>query len=111
MFSVRSFWGWFLLLSFALLAPVALPAGGASRNKDLLSNDASIGPMLAGSSCELRAYPSIAEPPLRTIQAGTPIRILRLWHDQDGVDWLHVQISSFRSLDQVPSVNRGWISV
>ncbi len=103
--------GFFLLLSFALLAPIALPAGGASRKKDLLSIDDCTGPMLLGSSCKLRAFPSIEGTPVRSIQPGTPIRVLRIWHDQFGSDWLHIQISSIRAIEDIKSANRGWISV
>ena len=111
MFSFKSFFGFFLLLSFAFLTPIDLPAGGTSRKKDLISYDDCPGPILAGKYCELRAYPSIDVKPIRTIQAGTPIRILRIWHDQSGSDWLHIQISSLEAVEDIKLVNRGWISL
>ncbi len=110
MFSFKTFLGFFLLLSFAFLAPIDLPAGGSTRKIDFLSCDDFLGHIVVGKYCKLRAYPSIAVNPLRIIQAGTPIRILRVWHDKSGADWLHVQVSSFDAAHDIQSVNRGWIS-
>tara|TARA_Y100001968_G_scaffold140343_1_gene128373 strand:+ start:141 stop:476 length:336 start_codon:yes stop_codon:yes gene_type:complete len=111
MFSVKSFFGFFLLLSFAFLAPIDLPAGGSSRKRDFVTLDDCIGTIFIGKSCKLRAYPSMQENSLRTIDTGTPIHILRIWHDQSGSDWLHIQISSINAIEDIKLVNRGWIGV
>ena len=111
MFSFKSFFGFFLLLSFAFLAPIDLPAGGSSRKQDLLSFNDCIGSVFAGKHCELRSYPSLKVNPIRTIQVSTPIRILRLWHDQSGSDWLHIEITSLTAFEDIKSLNRGWISI
>ncbi|MED5562389.1 MAG: SH3 domain-containing protein, partial [Cyanobacteriota bacterium] len=48
-------WGW--VLGVALLAPADLPAGGAERRQPEIRRSDRSGPLLAGTSCELRVSP------------------------------------------------------
>tara|TARA_Y100001968_G_C19200340_1_gene639647 strand:- start:512 stop:847 length:336 start_codon:yes stop_codon:yes gene_type:complete len=111
MSSISSLLGWALLLSFALLGPVALPAGGASLSRNSLRRSEESGPHFAGDCCELRASPSSKAPSLRIIRAGTPLRVLRKWHGVNGNYWIQVQILSFNLEKLGDSATRGWVSI
>tara|TARA_Y100001968_G_scaffold314434_1_gene339782 strand:- start:22351 stop:22686 length:336 start_codon:yes stop_codon:yes gene_type:complete len=111
MSSLSSLLGWSLLLSFALLGPVTLPAGGASLSRNFLRRSEEGGPVFAGTLCQLRSSPSSDAPALRIIPAGTPVRVLRRWQGPEGNEWFQVQILSFDFDQLVGSVTRGWVNV
>ena len=103
--------GWGLLLSFALLGPVALPAGGGSIFKEVIRRSEERSPIFAGDSCALRASPSANAPSLRIIQPGTPLRVLRFWQSPEGINWIQIQIVSLDFAEVVGSASRGWVNV
>ena len=83
-------WSW--LLSVALLAPAALPAGGADRRQPQLRRRAEGDQRLhTDSSAELHLSPVTMAPVLRNLAEGTQLRVLRRWTSDDGRDWFHVQ--------------------
>ena len=94
MSSIKSLLGWSLLLAFALLAPVSLPAGGGNQTQGKIRRSDETMPIFAGENCQLKTSPSVDAPSLRVIQAGTPIRVLRIWQGPDGNNWLQVKIVS-----------------
>ena len=111
MSSIRSLIGWGLLLSFALLGPVSLPAGGGSLSRNFVRRSEESAPHFAGDLCELRVSPNADSTSLRVIPAGTPLRVLRSWHSSDGHYWLQVQVLSFHFDELLGSVTRGWVHV
>ena len=108
---MRSILGWGLLLSFALLAPVSLPAGGISQSNLAIKRLNDRDSRFAGNKCYLRASPSLDSPSLRTLCAGTPIRVLRIWHAPDGGHWVQVKLISINFTGVIGSVTRGWVNV
>ena len=84
-------WSW--LLGVALMAPAALPAGGADRRQPQPRRRAVSGPLHTATDQPLRLSPLAMAPRLRTLKAGTTLRLLRRWSAADGQDWLHVQTS------------------
>ena len=111
MSSIRSLFGWGLLLSFALFAPISLPAGGSSQSDRSIRRKYDHGPILAGDNCCLRVSPSVDSASLRTLQVGTPISILRIWNSPEGDYWLQVKLNSLEFVDVIGSASRGWINV
>lgn len=79
-------WSW--LLGVALLAPAALPAGGAERRQPEVRRRDGSGPLISGDHDCLHAAPSVSAPSLRSLDLGTPLRVLRRWRSADGQDWL-----------------------
>ena len=95
-------WSW--LLTVALLAPAALPAGGGERRLPQVRRRASggSGPMHTADSCSLRLSPMVVAPRLGRLHGGTPLRLLHHWAGDDGLDWLYVQ-------ELTGSSRRGWL--
>ncbi len=94
-------WSW--LLTVALLAPAALPAGGADRHQPQVRRRAgNSGPMHTSSDADLRHSPIAMAPALHTLTAGTSFRLLRRWSSADGDDWLYVQ-------ELAGEARRGWL--
>ena len=89
-------------MGVALMAPAALPAGGADRRQPQPRRREASGPLHMSSEQPLHFSPLEVAPRLRTIKAGSSLRLLRRWSAADGQDWLHVQMLSG---DQ----RRGWL--
>ena len=109
---MRFFLHWGCLLIIALVAPIALPAGGGDKRKVeveyLKAKDLSF----AGDSCFLLSSPFLSSPSVCEIKLGTPIRIIRLWENEHGERWLQVEKSTMNFIDQkTNSANRGWLNV
>ena len=100
-------WSW--LLGVALLAPTALPAGGAERRQPEVRRRDSTGPLLSGSEDLLQASPHVSAPALRQLDLGTPLRVLRRWRCADGEEWFQVQVASTAGTDDPTQVQRGWV--
>ena len=102
-------WGW--VLGIALFLPVALPAGGASKAANICELDSHYSSFMAGHSCVLHSSPSDFATSLRTVEIGTPLKVLRNWQTSNGEEWLQVQINTNRLIEFSCSVTRGWINV
>ena len=102
-------WSW--VLGIALFFPVALPAGGGERNQPEISGMESRRSFFTGNNCFLKASPSALAPSLRSLQVGTPIRVLSRWQSVDGQEWLRIQIASSEIFESSSLVRRGWINV
>ena len=95
-------WSW--LLGVALMAPAALPAGGADRRQPQPRRRAVSGLLHTSFDQPLRLSPLAVAPRLSTLKAGSSLRLLRRWSSADGQDWLHVQTLSGEQ-------HRGWLRV
>ena len=93
-------WSW--LLGVALMAPAALPAGGADRRQPQPRRRLASGPLHTTSDQPLHLSPLEVAPRLHTLKAGSSLRLLRRWSADDGQDWLHVQTLSGEQ-------RRGWL--
>ena len=92
-------WSW--LLGVALMAPAALPAGGADARQPQVRRRSGDGPVHTAMDVPLQLSPLAVAPRLRTLPVGTPLRLLRRWSAEDGGEWLQVQ-------PLVGDERRGW---
>lgn len=100
-------WRWAALLGFALMAPAALPAGGADRRSpDLRRRESRREPLISIATTSLRSAPRRQAPVLARFESGEPLRVLRHWLDPEGVRWLRVEVGGPASAR--PS--RGWLA-
>ena len=93
------------LLGFALLAPAALPAGGAERRlPEVRRRQSPADPLLAGSTVGLRCAPETRAPVLARLESDVPVRVLRRWLAPDGRLWLRVSSAAATGRPA-----RGWL--
>ena len=93
----------------ALLAPVALPAGGADLVPPQICRLEESRNHFAGENCVLRVTPLEDSPKLHSLKLGTPVRILRFWSSSNGHSWIQIEIASIEALQVVGLPRRGWI--
>ncbi|WP_269621970.1 SH3 domain-containing protein [Prochlorococcus marinus] len=109
---MSSIFRWGCLLIFALIAPIALPAGGGNRSKiEIIQSQRFEEIFFANESCILFSDPSLISKPLREIQPGTPVKVVRVWVNESGQNWMHVKLATPDFIEIPSSVIRGWISV
>jgi hypothetical protein len=93
-------WRWAALLGFALITPVALPAGGGDRRAPELRRRTAGDPLLSTRTVALRVAPEQRAPALQQLGSGEPLRVVRSWRARSGQRWLQVQTAD----------RRGWMA-
>ena len=99
----------FCLITFALIAPITLPAGGIQKSfnqNNFLSNTNEI---ILSSSTLLYSYPEVHSKELLVLDIGTNLSVLRNWKVSESEIWIRVQLSSNQFLDDPSKVTKGWI--
>jgi hypothetical protein len=85
-------WRWAWVLGFALIAPAALPAGGADRRQPAVRRRLAAEPLLVADSVALRSAPRRHAPALVALQPGEPLRLLRRQQRFPSLEALTAQI-------------------
>ncbi len=101
MFARPSF-PWIVVLFFALVGPVNLPAAGVELKYPQLRRRKPGEPLLAGSLDCLRISPHRDSPIVAgRLNVGQPMDVLGVWEEAQGRLWLHVKLLG----------RKGWICV
>ena len=107
---IKDFLKNFCLITFALIGPVTLPAGGIQRSLNELSllNSKE---MILVTNCSLYTYPHNNSKKLMVINAGSSLSILRKWQEKNRDVWVRVEIATNRLIDNPNKTTRGWIRI
>ena len=84
----------FCLITFALIAPITLPAGGIQKslNQNKLPN--STNEIILSSNTFLFACPEIYSKELLVLDVGTTLSLLRNWKVSKNETWVRVELAS-----------------
>ena len=99
------------LISFALFAPIYLPAGGIQKNLNNLSCFNKTKEIVLDSNCSIYIIPDIYSKKLRYLKTGSSLVILRDWISSNNDKWFRVKISNNIFLDNANQPMRGWIKL
>ena len=101
----------FCLITFALIAPITLPAGGIQKslNQNKFSN--SINEIILSSNTSLYSFPEIHDKELLVLDIGTTLSVLRYWKDSERKIWVRVELASNKFLDDPNKILKGWIKM
>jgi len=101
----------FCLITFALIAPITLPAGGIqkslSQNK-FFNNTKEI---ILCSNTSLYSFPKINAKELLVLDVGTTLSVLQNWKVSKSETWVRVELASNKFLDDPNRVLKGWIKM
>ena len=104
--------GWGCLLIIALVAPIALPAGGGIRDELEIIYTKKPFLCFAGESCMLFSSPYISASILSKVDLGAPLNVIRIWQNEQGQRWIQVKEHYFDYLGlKSDKPKRGWINV
>tara|TARA_Y100001970_G_C13621608_1_gene549815 strand:- start:176 stop:505 length:330 start_codon:yes stop_codon:yes gene_type:complete len=99
------------LITFALIGPITLPAGGIQRNLNhykLLNNSKEI---ILISNCFLYAHPKTNAKKLSVIYIGSSLSILRQWKLNEKDNWVRVELATNQLIDDPNKITRGWLKI
>jgi len=99
----------FCLITFALIGPITLPAGGIQKslNQNLFTKNTR--EIILTSNTSLYNFPEIIAKELLRLDVGTTLSVLRDWKVNESEIWVRVELASNKLLDDPSKVTKGWI--
>jgi len=101
----------FCLITFALIAPITLPAGGIQKSLNQNKFPYSTNEILLCSNTSLYSCPEIYSKELLVLDVGSTLSILRKWKVSKSETWVRVQLASNKFLEDPNKILKGWIKM
>ena len=101
----------FCLITFALIAPITLPAGGIQKCLNVNRFPDNTKEIILGSNTSLYSFPQINAKELLVLDIGTTLSVLRNWKVSESEIWFRVELASNKLLDDPNKIARGWIKM
>ena len=101
----------FCLITFALIAPITLPAGGIQKNLNQNKFPNSTKEIILNSNTFLYSYPETHSKELLVLDIGTTLLVLRNWKVSESEIWARVELASNKFLDDPQKITKGWIKM
>ncbi len=99
----------FCLITFALIAPITLPAGGIQKSINQNQFSLNTNEIILSSNTSLYSYPEINAKELLILDLGTNLSVLRSWKVSESETWVRVELASNKFLDDPNKILKGWI--
>ena len=101
----------FCLITFALIAPITLPAGGIQKclNQSKFPHNAN--EIILSSNTSLYSSPEINAKELLVLDIGTTLSVLRNWKVSKSETWLRVELATNKFLDDPNKILKGWVKM
>jgi hypothetical protein len=101
----------FCLITFALVAPITLPAGGIQKSLNQNNFFKNTDEIILCSNTSLYSFPEINAKELIVLNEGTTLSILRNWKVNESEIWLRVELATNKLLDDPNKIYKGWIKI
>ena len=101
----------FCLISFALIAPITLPAGGIQKNVNQNRPSNNTKEIILSSNTYLYSFPEINAKELLVLDIGSCLSVLRNWKVNESEIWFRVELASNKILDDPNKITKGWIKM
>ena len=101
----------FCLITFALIAPITLPAGGIQKNLNQNKFPNNTKEITLSSNTALYSCPEIFAKELLVLDVGTTLSVLRNWKVSKSETWVRVELASNKFLDNPNRILKGWIKM
>ena len=101
----------FCLITFALIAPITLPAGGIQKSLNQNKFPNSMNEIILCSNTSLYSCPKIYARELLVLDVGTTLSVLRNWEVSNNETWVRVELASNKLLDDPNKILKGWIKM
>ena len=99
----------FCLITFALIAPITLPAGGIQKSLNQNKFPNKTNEFILNSNTSLYSCPKIYAKELLLLDIGTTLSVLRNWKVSKNETWVRVELASNKFLDNPNKILKGWI--
>ena len=101
----------FCLITFALIAPITLPAGGIQKSINQHKFPNNTKEIILSSNTSLYSCPEIYSKELLVLDVGTTLFVLRNWKVSKSETWFRVELASNKFLDNPNKILKGWIKM
>ena len=101
----------FCLITFALIGPITLPAGGIQKSFNQNYFTKNTREIILTSHTTLYSFPKIIAKELLLLNVGTTVSVLRDWKVNENEIWVRVELASNKLLDDPNKVKKGWIKM
>ena len=101
----------FCLITFALIAPITLPAGGIQKSLNHNNFPNNTKEIILCSNTFLYSYPETNSKELLVLDIGTTLSVLRNWKVSESEIWVRVELASNKLLDDPKKITKGWIKM
>ena len=101
----------FCLITFALIAPITLPAGGIQKSLNQNNFPNNTNEIILSSKTSLYSCPEIYAKELLVLELGTTLSVLRTWKVSKNETWLRVELASTKFFDHPNKILKGWIKM
>ena len=101
----------FCLITFALIAPITLPAGGIQKSLNQNKFPKNPNEIILSSKTSLYSCPEIYAKELLVLDLGTTLSVLRNWKVSKNQNWVRVELASNKLLDNPNKILKGWIKM
>jgi len=101
----------FCLITFALIAPITLPAGGIQKSLDHNKFSDNAKEIILSSNTFLYSFPQIDAKELLALDIGTSLSVIRNWRVSESEIWVRVELASNKFLDNPNKITKGWIKI
>jgi len=101
----------FCLITFALIGPITLPAGGIQKSLNQIKFPNNTKEIILSSNTILYSFPEINASKLLALDIGTSLSVLRNWKCNESEIWVRVELASNKFLDDPNKITKGWIKM
>jgi len=101
----------FCLITFALVAPITLPAGGIQKSLNQNNFPNNTNEIILSSNTSLYSCPEIYAKELLVLDVGTNLTVLQNWKVSKNETWVRVELASNKVLDDPNKILKGWIKM
>ena len=101
----------FCLITFALIAPITLPAGGIQKSLNQNKFPHNANEIILTSNTSLYSFPEIYAKELLVLEIGTNLSVLRNWTDSERNIWVRVELPTNKFLEDPNKITKGWIKL
>ena len=101
----------FCLITFALIAPITLPAGGIQKSLNQNKFSHNTNEIILSSNTSLYSCPEIFAKELLVLDVGTTLSVLRSWKVSKSDTWVRVELASNKLIDDPNKILKGWIKM
>ena len=108
---IHNFLKTFCLITFALIAPITLPAGGIQKSLNQDKFPQNTNQIILISNTSLYSCPEVYAKELLVLDVGTTLSVLRNWKVSKNETWFRVELASNKFLDDPNKILKGWIKI
>ena len=101
----------FCLITFALIGPITLPAGGIQKSLNQIKYLNNTREIIVNCNTFLYSFPEINATKLLVLDLGSNLSVLHNFKVNETEIWVRVELASNKLLDAPNKITKGWIKI